>query len=184
MKKFFRRLIPVMSLLCMPLFGGYAPNPSPEGLRPDERQLTSITRGMIYQSGAVTRQYEITIMGTAPRDGINDVGELVDYRFFSILTNFRRNSINNQAVVFLTSKGQEFINTIRPFPQYTKSTTYPGYGRFWFNAGKTKVHNIYGRRGFRDPWPDSIYIQAVNRDMQVRASGVPIPGLAANPAGW
>jgi hypothetical protein len=45
------------------------------------------------------------------------------------------------------------------------------------------VHDLYGRNGLF-PWPDQQYLDWVNRDMLVRATGSPYQWLPANPAGW
>lgn len=183
MKKFFLRLLPALGLLCLPLFGGYSPVTTRESLHLNDAQLVAIDKKMAFQGGTVTREYFITLVADAPREGIRDWGPLLDYRFFSTLTNFRHNSLTNQGVIARTPLGQNFINTIGPFPQYGASNTYPGYGRFWFNAGQTRVHDFYGRNN-GTPWTDQQYLDWVNRDMLVRATGSPYEWLKANPSGW
>ncbi len=184
MKKFFRRLLPLTSLLCLPLLGSYHPVASWEGLSPDEAQLAALNRNAVYQSGSVTRDYLFTLIGNAPIDGIRDWFGNDDFRFFTMLTNFRRSGINSQ-IVARTATGQNFINTIGPGNgTYAQSQNYPGYGRFHFNAGKPRVYNFYGRDANNGPRPNAEYLVFVQRDMLVRATGVPTPGLAAAPAGW
>jgi hypothetical protein len=188
MKKFFPRLLPVMGLLCLPLFGGYHPAAPRESLRPDEAQLAALSRNTAYQAQAVTRDYFITIVATAPKekliDYIRDFGPFADYRFFSMLTNFRHKPLSNQGVIARTTTGTNFKNTLGPYPAYVSSNTYKGYGRFCFNVGKKKVHDFYGRDANGNPFTDQQYLNWVSRDMLIRATGEPYQWLPAAPAGW
>jgi hypothetical protein len=192
MKKIFHRLLPVVSLLCLPLLGGYTPVITRESLHLDGAQLEAITGKMAAQGGTVTREYLFTIIATAPPGGgiegaLRDFGPLADYRFFSMLTNFRNVQIQ-AAMVARTPLGQQIItaeaNAGRFLnPAYVESWTYPRYGRFMFNWGMMRVHDAYGRNGLF-PWDNNQYLQWVQRDMLVRATGTPTPGLEADPAGW
>jgi hypothetical protein len=151
MKKFFYRLLPVMSLLCLPLLGGYHPAAHREGLHLEDAQLAAVARDMAYQGNIVTRDYEITLIFTAPKvtiiDQFKDAGPFADYRFFTELTNFRHDPVSNKKVVHRTPRGQQFIivHKVGGAPQYATSHTYPGYGRFWFHTPKREVHDFYGR---------------------------------------
>ncbi len=194
MKKIIYRLLPVASLLCLPLFGGYNPVITRESLHLDGAQLEAITGKMAAQGARVTREYLFSFLETAPRNGPRDFGPLADYRFFSMLTNFRNVQIQ-AAIVARTTRGQDILtaqaNSGQPLnPTYRESWTYNGYGRFYFDWGMTKVHNRYGRQpgefpGQPDiPFTDETYMLFVREDMMVRATGEPSPDHPADPAGW
>lgn len=202
MKKLFRRLLPLTSLLCLPLLGSYHPVASRAGLSLNEAQLAGFNRPAAYQAqvkncvknsnGTSTCEYQFTLLFPAPIEGVNDWFNQDDLRFFSMLTNFRCGTLNrggcsriSSRIVALTTTGQNYINTLGPGNgAYAPSRTYPGYGRFHFNTNKNKVWDFYGRTQSGDPLPAVEYLKFVNRDLLVRATGVPTPGLPANPAGW
>lgn len=190
MKKFCYRLLPVISLLCLPLFGGYHPATHRESLHLEEAQLAAVAGDMAYQRNKVTRNYDITLIFTAPKktiiDQFKDFGPLADYRFFTELTNFRHDTIDNKRVIAITSRGQRYIDVhkVGQAPQYAASHTYPGYGRFWFHTPKRAVHDFYGRGLDGDAFPDKHYLDSVKLDMYVQATGSPYEWLPAKPAGW
>jgi hypothetical protein len=187
MKTFLYRLLPAVSLVCLPLFGGYHPASPREGLHLDGARLSAMHGKMARVAADVTRDYYFSIVATAPRDGLRDFGPLVDYRFFSTLSNFRdtpAKRVTASAILARTNVGQDLLGTINIGASYSPSHSYPGYGRFWFNAGKTRIHDFYGRQNAFTPWADQTYLEWVSRDLLVRATGSPYEWLPASPAGW
>jgi|GEM_PF-1853268 len=192
MKKFFRRLLPFTSLICLSLLGSYHPVASWKGLSPDEAQLAELRRNVVYQTGAVTRDYLFTLIFDAPIEGWKDWFGNDDFRFFTQLTNFQCGTLKGTyctkigtRIVAITPTGQNFINAIGPGNgNYAQSHTYPGYGRFYFNAGKPRVYRIYGLAPDGKPRDGLDYVNAVQRDLKVVATGVPSPKRKANPAIW
>lgn len=198
MKNIFHRLLPVASLLCLPLLGGYTPVTSWEGFSPDEAQLAEFNRNVVYQTGAVTRDYRFTIVEDAPREGVKDIPPFDDFRFFTMLTNFKCDSLTGQSVTSkctginsnilpYNAEGQRFLDTIGPGTgAYGQSHNYPGYGRFHFNATKPKLRIFFDGRlaGLFVPRFATEYLREVTALVFVRATGVPHPNRKADRAGW
>lgn len=199
MRNIFHRLLPVTSLLCLPLLGSYTPVTPWEGFSPDEAQLAELKRNAVYQTGAVTRDYQFTLIGDAPREGIvRDIPPFDDYRFFTMLTNFKCGTLTGLSVAAKCSEinsnilpynadGQRFLDKIGPGTgAYGQSHNYPGYGRFHFNATKPKFRIFFDGYGggLILPGTPAEYLQLVQGLVFVRATGVPHPDRKADPAAW
>ncbi len=184
MKKFFRRLIPFMSLLCLPVFGAFSPGYTHAARHPDETKRVVNTKESMYMPALITRTYEIETF-----EILNSIADFdflsPDYRFYTQLSNFRPGSVIN-----VTLKGRSGTNGTIVIGALRIGGSPENYrnegnskGRYWFDVATRRVHDHYGRN-FGVPFSHAQYLAWIKRDVEVVVVGEPVPEVKANPRGW